>query len=200
MMTALTSRLLSLLTVLFIASSVSACGAQYMTQAPTPTVLMPTRGDATVVFLRPSRFGGSHQVHIAADTVGYLGTVTGEQKLVTKVAAGSHLFYSWAENTDVVSAELAPGKVYYLLVGMRMGVWNARHSLSRFTSDRAEWTRFQDFLESTQEVVRKTGDAGRGPSATELKAQLEKARVVWEGLQGTARTLRTVSPEDGQAP
>lgn len=122
--------IVSLLSVL----SLTSCASKYM-KAAGPDALagyMPSAGDATVVFMRPSSFGGAIQSSVFDVTTEknvFVGIVSSSAKVAYRTTPGVKTFMVVGESADFMKAELAAGKVYYALVTPRMGVWKARFSL-----------------------------------------------------------------------
>ena len=96
---------------------------------------------ATVVFLRPSGYGRVARFFVVDGEGQYLGDVQGKEYFVHQFAPGSHKFVSWAENSEMLEADLAPGKIYYVLLSVRMGIWTARMSISALNPKRGEWVK-----------------------------------------------------------
>jgi len=193
------ARTLAAITVIAaLAAGAGACGSSAMTRVATPTDLAAPAGQATVVFLRPSTFGGSSETPIVTGDGTFLGTLTGRTKLVAWLPAGEHTFIAWAENVDLVKADLTAGKVYYVLVRMRMGVWKARTTLSRYAPDLAAWAKLEAWTKASVELTRKAGEQGAGPSADVIADKQRRAQMVWVNLDAAQRNPRTIRPEDGQ--
>jgi len=94
-----------------------------------------TGDKAVVVFMRPSRLGGAIQSSVfdvtqpANQTDKLVGIVSSGTKVAYVTEPGEHLFMVVGENADFMTATLAGGKTYYVLVSPRMGWWKARFSL-----------------------------------------------------------------------
>lgn len=87
----------------------------YMAPAPRGGVAA-AEDSATVVFVRPSQFGGADRVTILDGKGRFLGETMPASYFAAKVPAGEHLFISWGENTSAVKATVAAGKVYFVEV------------------------------------------------------------------------------------
>ena len=58
-----------------------------------------------------------------------IGLVAAMKKVAYRTTAGRHVFMSVSENVDFITANLAAGKVYYVVVKAGSGVWKANFSL-----------------------------------------------------------------------
>ncbi|MGD8255616.1 MAG: hypothetical protein PVF48_14565, partial [Syntrophobacterales bacterium] len=105
--------------ILFVVS----CAPKYMVQQE--PLQKPSEGKAIVHFLRPSSFGGALQVTVW-DNDKLIGITTGKMGFQYECDPGKHLFISWSEYKSPVEAELLPGRVYYIVLRMRMGWWRGR--------------------------------------------------------------------------
>lgn len=102
---------------------VVSCAPKHMTkQEP---LQKPGEGKALVNFLRPSSAGGAAQVTIW-DNDKLIGYTAGKMTFQYECDPGKHLFISWSEFKSPVEAELLPGRVYYIVLRIRMGWWRAR--------------------------------------------------------------------------
>ena len=113
-----------------------ACRPGYMVPTTAEVTTSPER--ATVVFYRPSRWGGANTSAVydvtAEDTV-FFGGVKGGGKVVAQVAPGNHIFMVSGENADFSYATLEAGKLYYMRIQTRMGFGKMRYSLNPIHSD-----------------------------------------------------------------
>ena len=53
-----------------------------------------------------------------------------KKKLAHRTTPGRHTYMVIGESADFMAADLQPGRVYYAVVQVRMGVWKARFSLN----------------------------------------------------------------------
>ena len=85
----------------------------------------PSEGKAIVHFLRPSSFGKAVQATVW-DNDKLIGVTTGKMGFQYECEPGKHLFISWSEYKSPVEAELLSGRIYYIVLRIRMGVWRGR--------------------------------------------------------------------------
>ncbi len=83
---------------------------------------------ATVVFVRPSGVGPNTKVTIL-DGTRFLGDSLPNSYFVTHVEPGRHLFVGWAANTTGMEATVAPGRIYFVHVDVKLGALSSRTSL-----------------------------------------------------------------------
>lgn len=190
------------------AVALSGCMAQskYMVKADSAAATaQPDK--ATVVFLRPSSFGGAIQAsvydtHTQDDT--FVGIVSAGTKLAYAAEPGDHLFMVVAENADFMIAHLDAGKTYYVDVRPRPGMWKARFSLLPIHNDStAKYnTQSQDF----QHWLEKTDWVKKGPGADQWyrehtsdirEKKLDYMRK-WDRMEASDKANLTLSASDGR--
>ena len=101
-------------------------GKRFMSAAPGPVSIDVVPDSATVVFLRPSAYGGAARFFVVDGEGNYLGDMQGREYFVHRFDPGEYEFVGWAENADLLKADLAAGRIYYVLLSVRMGIWTAR--------------------------------------------------------------------------
>src|SRR4051812_454101 len=98
--------------VLFLALAVTGCTAssKYMRELPPGSAPQPSPEAATVIFVRHSGLGGAIRTTIIDEHGDFVGDSLAHAAFARKYPPGRHLFVAWAENTDVLQADLAAGK------------------------------------------------------------------------------------------
>ncbi len=184
--------------LLLFALATSGCGTRYMVRAEPPQPLAAPAEQAAIVFLRPSAFGGGATFYVADGQGNLLGGMNGRQYFVHLVAPGQHTFVAWGENADMIQANVQAGRIYFALVGVRMGVWSARLSLSALTTRRDEWPKLANWLQaSTQMLLDPALVADRPLNASSVQRRIDAARGAWDGYDEAHRSLRVLEPGDG---
>ena len=174
-------------------------GSHWMRPAAPPQAITATPSEATVVFMRPSGYGRKARMMVVDGEGRYLGDPQGKQYFMYRFQPGHYTFVAWAENADMVEADLAAGRVYYVLLSIRMGVWTARMSLSKLTPERGEWANLQTWLTGSKQMIPDVAaaqgwvDGHRDDIANRIKT----AREVFEGLAPEKRALRVIGAEEG---
>ncbi|CAA7625142.1 conserved exported hypothetical protein [Candidatus Terasakiella magnetica] len=130
------------LAVLMMTLTLGACASSRMVDLPQPpkAISAPESGKATVVFLRPSYFGGAIQssvFDIGAGATQLVGIVSAGRKIAYAVSPGPRRFMVVGESADFVDADLTAGKTYYARVE---ALWKARFSLTPVQADDASLT------------------------------------------------------------
>jgi hypothetical protein len=110
-------RFLALALGIFLLGGCSFKRAYMIDQAPK---MAPSEGKALVNFVRPSSYGGLAKATIW-DGDKLIGVSFGNQRFQYECEPGKHLFIAWSEYKSPVEAELAPNKVYYIALRIRMG-------------------------------------------------------------------------------
>jgi hypothetical protein len=125
--------------VLLIGFALASCASSRMVDIPEPAyVNTPHADQATIVFLRPSGFGGAIQssvFDVTNDPPTLVGIISSMKKIALSTTPGHHRFMVISEAADFMDAELSAGRTYYALVAPRMGMWRARFSLRPMSGD-----------------------------------------------------------------
>ena len=84
---------------------------------------------AAIIFFRDTSFGGAIQAPIVeakgAD-VEFVGIVSANTKLLHKTTPGKHIYVVGGESSNMLEADLAPQKFYYVRVDPKLGFAKAR--------------------------------------------------------------------------
>lgn len=184
--------------VLLVAATGCGTSSKYMTTLKAPQPLAADASAATVVFIRPSGYGGGQKNVIMDEKGRFLGESWGWTYFAVKVPPGEHTFVSWTEGTPALKATLAPGKVYYVEVGATMGAWSARMRLFAIGPQRKQWAELPEWLGKATMLV-PNEPAGQAY----LQSRDDTMEVVGKGLknyseyEGEERELRTLVAGDG---
>jgi len=148
---------------------------------------------ALVVFLRPGGPGIHSSVY---DGEEFLSFVQPKTCFLYDTAPGKHRFMVVSEAADFLAADLKGGKIYFVLVSPRMGMWRARFSLLPITKKDNEWKKLPAWLEKAYLVEPNESAMAwveeNRPSIDEKKSSyLEK----WEARPPEERP--TLNPGDG---
>ncbi|HUA79101.1 MAG TPA: hypothetical protein VL997_01925 [Dyella sp.] len=183
----------------------SGCQSSMMTKAGnTSQVVVPS--DATIVFMRPSSFGGAIQASVYDVTGGqtvFGGIVSSKTSVQMQVPAGEHLFMVIGENADFMNADLSAGKTYYVWVRPRMGVWKARFSLIPIHNDPQAKYNLQssDFADWKRDSVPVVKNAGADTWYQQNKADIESKRLdymkKWDRMDPQDKAELTLHASDG---
>ena len=94
---------------------------------------VPGADEAIVVFLRPKGLAGAIQAAIyeveEPEPAKLIGLVAAMKKVAYRTTPGRHVFMSVSEDADFITANLAAGKVYYVVVKAEGGTWKSNFSL-----------------------------------------------------------------------
>jgi len=154
----------------------------------------PSEGKALVNFLRPSGYGGVAKATIW-DGDKLIGMSFGKQRFQYECASGKHLFIAWSEYKSPVEAELLPGRVYYIVLRIRMGMWRGRIHQVPVNKQHPLW---EKVLMWQQTVPNYTVDP-KALVAAEAEGKpkiLEYLKYYESKVKGTKHVLY-VRPEDG---
>jgi len=190
--------------VLSVALGVSLFGcvgsSHLMADAPASAApIAPSAGVASVVFARPSSFGWAVNFTIVDHNGRFIGDAVANSHFAVQVPPGEYFFIADGENTEVVHATLAPGKVYYVEVAARMGILTARVSIEPLRRDTDAWRAIVGSLAATRRLVplSSTGQAEIDRNAKAVQRRVERAKQRWAELSPAERAARTLAPDDG---
>lgn len=178
----------------------------YMIKLETPQPVATDPAMATVVFIRPSSYGGRIKTIILDEKGRFLGESWGKTYFAVRVPPGEHTFISWTEGTPAMKATLDPGKTYYVEVGIVPGAWTARARLFAMGPRRASWSKLTDWLADCTMLI---PNEAAGQALFQEKSERVR-EVIGKGLgsyveyeteakngDATAIEQRTLVPADG---
>ncbi|MBW3566946.1 MAG: hypothetical protein KY410_03135 [Proteobacteria bacterium] len=198
----ISSRLLIVLSLILIASG---CAAQskHMRIVDTAPV-SESEEQATIVFMRPSMYGGMIQASLFEVGNGiddFIGISSAKTKLAYLVDPGKHRFMVVGESADFLDAEVDAGKSYYAIVSPRMGIGTARFSLypvraagSKFvhgSGEFAKWLQDTDWVTKTD-----TADQWYGQNRASIEKKYHRYLGDWLQSSPAERKEATLYPED----
>jgi hypothetical protein len=182
-----------------LATSACSVSSQYMTKLEVPQPIPVDPNAATVVFVRPSGYGGRIKTVILDNAGRFLGESWGKTYFATREPPGEHIFVAWSEGTPALKAMLEAGKVYYVEIGAIIGVWSLRTRLFAVGPQRQQWASLAEWLENSTMLV---PDEAAGQAYAQSKAD-NVQEVIQKGLSNYAeyndedRQKRTLLPSDG---
>jgi hypothetical protein len=161
----------------------------------------PPADRSVVVFMRPAITGYGVQssvFELRPDEDQLVGIVSALSRVAYVATPGQHLFMVIGENADFMTADLAAGKTYYVLVSPRMGWVKARFSLEPIrrpqmsSADFAEWHESTVLVENTNQSY--DWSKLHWPSIQDKKTDYMRK---WEGRSPDERRALGLLPEDG---
>jgi len=165
-----------------------------------PQQIQPLPDQAVVVFLRPSNYGRKVRFTIVDGQGNWLGNMQGRQYFVTTYPPGQYEFVVHAENNDLMQANLTAGRVYYVLVGVRMGAWSARASISALTPRRDEWANLDQYIAGSRQLVADMAAGNAAYNQAEILQWVDNARTRFSRYDANEQSLRVLGPADGVGP
>lgn len=184
-------------------ATATGCGsaARYMVEQKPPVALRPAPGQALVVFVRPSKFAFAVSANILDGRGTFLGDMPAKGHFGVSLPPGQHTFVIWAENTDALVANLAPGRIYFVEVYATMGVWSAHMHMRAIKPGTPQWgQRDAWILDSTQFIVSDPAGAQENllrKGQEKIAERLRRAREHMERYSAAEQFERTLAPEDG---
>lgn len=161
---------------------------------------VPLRGQAVVVFMRPTDESSSVQstlYDMQQDGDHFVGVVSAETKVAFITPAGSHLFMVIGENADFMNAELLEGKTYYALVLPRKGVLKSRFSIRPVRKRQIGTPEFEQW--ESGELLRCGTDCERWVrnNVNSIVGKRSEYLAKWNRKSEVKRRAAGLLPEDG---
>ena len=133
----------------------------------------------------------------------YIGSVYQGKKLAHFVEPGDHIFMLVSETAGFMQASVVAGKIYYVVIKPKMGMWKARFNLFpvrngsdgdyQISSERFQgWLAEADFVENTDESI----ERAEANQASIVKKQ-KKGWKKWEAKPVEDIAERTLEASDG---
>ena len=147
------TRLLALCSLLVIGMPlVSFAGLpKYLTQ--TTRIAAPPSGKALVNFHRPSNWGGVEKFAIFDINGKMLIDLPGGSEFQLVCDPGEQVFIAWADHVTVVKADLAPDKVYDIMIDIAMGWVRGNIQLIPLTKSDARREKLAEFERREKRVL-----------------------------------------------
>ncbi len=177
------------LALLLACLTLSSCvgSSEYMKSSVSSIVL--TQDKALVRFMRPSGMGFAVNFNLL-DGSQVIGNSVAKSQFDYLAEPGHHLFISTAENKVFLEADLAPGKVYYIITRVYPGAWRARVAFVAVTRGSQYWDavlQYEDELQKLEPDISKlrTWQDAHQQEISQLLSAYEteyKAKYEWPKL------------------
>jgi hypothetical protein len=105
----------------------------------------PPPGKALVNFHRPSNYGGLRAIAIFGGDGKMLVDLPGASLCQRVCDPGEAIFIAWADHVTVVKADLAPDKIYDMMVDVSPGVWQINIYLTPLTKQDPRRAKLAEF-------------------------------------------------------
>jgi hypothetical protein len=196
------SRSFLVLPLVFAAALAAGCvSAPPIMVAVRPPQPMQARPDAAlVVFIRPSAYAWAVTADVMDETGHFVGRMVPRGNFAVQMAPGRHLFIIWAENTDVLQADLLPGHIYFVESYLTPGMFSAQFHLKAVKPSLPNWARKDAWIaDTTQYAVDIASGQERlnrhgGP---EIQERIRRGQEHMARYQGEQIFSRTLEPGDG---
>lgn len=172
-----------------------------MRESPAGTAeVVPDKGKAVVVFMRPSGMGFGVQSSIFEINDGspsLVGIVAAKTKVAYRLDPGKHLFMAVGESADFMTADLLPDRTYFAFVTPRMGFWKARFSLDPKHRQDLKTSGFNSDLDECKWVEKSPeSDSWALENMRDIKSKHAEYYPVW--LKKPENERPHLLPEDGK--
>jgi len=173
--------------------------ARNMVEVTPPRPLTAPADSAVVVFVRPSKFAWGISANIIDEQGHFLGDSPAAGHFAAVVPPGRHMFVVWAENTDALDAELAPGKIYFVEVAATMGALSAQMHLRAIKPTSANFPHRDEWMRNTQQwmVQGPAGQENLDRRADDVRERLRRAQEHLVKYSADEREERTLRAADG---
>ncbi len=173
----------------------SSCAGSSSYMKPSTTVLAPTAEKALVRFMRPSGMGALIEFNLF-DSTKLIGNIVSKSQFDYLTDPGRHVFMSTAENKVFLDADLAPGKVYYVLTRIYPGVWRARVAFVAVTRGSEYWDTVLQYEKELQKL--EPDEAKLKAWEDQNKAQIDALRSAYETEFKQKYDWPKLTPGDGR--
>lgn len=113
----------------------------------------PRPGHAVVVFVRPSDYAAGDLYHVFSDRYGFLGDSQAQSWFGAELPAGNHLFCASGGGTPALRATLAPGRIYFVEVSSRFGMFGSRVQLIAVAPRFENWQKRDEWMADSEAYV-----------------------------------------------
>jgi hypothetical protein len=171
-----------------------------MTKNPAPQPVVARPDQALVVFVRPSNMGFGVAANILDESGHFVGDAVAGAHFVVAMPPGRHTFTIWAENTDALVADLAPGKIYFVETYISMGAFSAHFHLRAIKPSLPNWNERERWIGATEQytVDFAGGNAGLAEKGPEKVAErLRRGQEHLAKYNDVERFERSLAPGDG---
>jgi hypothetical protein len=179
----------------------AACGGGSQLMAPAGEAPVIRAGEAMVVFMRPSNFGGlvaSSIFDVSTPQTRFVGIVYPGHKLAHPVPPGEHTFMVIGESADFMRATVASGRTYHALVTPRIGVWKARFSFRPVRQQELAGAEFSGWDAATSFVTTSPAALNwAAQNAADVDSKRAQYWPEWQSKPEVQRASQTLLAEDG---
>jgi len=178
------------------------CGAsaRYMLKNESPQPMAAPPDKALVVFVRPSNYAFAVSANILDEGGRFVGDAVAGGNFAVALPPGQHTFVSWAENTDALVANLAPGKIYFVEVYVTMGAFSAHFHMRAIKPSSANWSKRDQWMAGTSQyrVDFQAGNAALSEKgADKIQERLRRGQEHMTKYDERDRFERTLDLGDG---
>ena len=176
-----------------------ASSARNMIEINPPHPFVAPADGALLVFVRPSKFGWAVSANILDEQGRFLGDAPAKGHFVAAMPAGRHMLVIWAENTDAMDVELAPGKIYFVEVQATMGALSAQMHMKAIKPTSESWAHRDEWMINTTQfaVVGNEGQQNLQRRPDDVRERIRRAQEHLQNYSPNEREERTLRAGDG---
>jgi hypothetical protein len=181
--------------LLLLLLSLSSCAGSSNYMKPSASQLVPTQDKALVRIMRPSGMGFAVNFNVL-DGEKVIGNSVAKSQFDYLANPGRHLFISISENKVFLEADLAAGKLYYVITRIYPGFWRPRVAFEAVTRGSEYWDTVLQYEKELQRLE---------PDEASLRAwqdghreEIQALNSSYEAEFKTKYNWPKLSPDDGR--
>lgn len=187
-------------TLVLLAITLSGCASKLMSPAIDSSQPV-TNDDTSIVFFRTSSFGGMVQAPVAEyanGSVKPVGILSTDTKVRYVVPAGQHDFVVGGESSNILRADVAPQKYYYVRVEPRIGFVKARFKLVPMTAADLKQEKLQQSIMNAKMMsINPSGDEWFAAHKDDMLTKYNDALADFNKLSPEKQKEYTLDAADG---
>jgi hypothetical protein len=180
--------------VLVLGLTAAGCATGPRMRAARPQLPAAPRGEAQVIFVRPSRAAPKIVYTIFDEKGRFLGDSSAGSHFVARLAPGHHVFFNAGNHTDALDADLAAGRTYFVEVTAHKKI----HLLAIAPGGRL-WDRRDGYVAHTRplEANPRAGQAFLDARGSRVQRRIDRGVALLAKYPTVEKARHTLAPNDG---
>jgi hypothetical protein len=175
-------------------------GPPIMVELRPPQPLQARPDAAMVVFIRPSIYAWAVTADVMDEAGRFVGRMVPNGNFAVNMAPGRHMFTIWAENTDVLTVDVAAGHIYFVESYLTPGMFSAQFHLRAIKPALPNWAARDQWMQRTRmfTVDQAAGQARlNAHGAGAIQERLRRAEEHYAKYGPDEQFTRSITPGDG---
>lgn len=153
----------------------------------------PSKGKAVVYFTRVTRWGGAVSFEYFHQDK-YIGVFKKQNYLRYECDPGEQLFWASTENKEFITADLAEGGMYIVIVDVIMGAWKPRVGLKPITAEDFEiFERAKELIKKKDPIV--TSAEKIAKMNIKLESFISEKLLTYNEIWKNEKNFKHISPD-----